>query len=188
MRWSAADASVPSMWNLEVLAIEIDLNIPVQLVVRVLDRVVANRGYPLKIRMDNGPELVSQMLAQWAEDHGVVLEFILPYSIGVTGMFAVQSAWIVELFGAQTRLAAITSSKALGALTSGGIAPVICAALLVAYGDLWVIGGYMMLLSLVSIVAAVILPETAGRDLVDDNDAIFKLKKTRREAKEFNLS
>ncbi|ASN83978.1 IS3 family transposase [Pectobacterium versatile] len=65
-------------FNREVLAIEIDLNIPAQRVVRVLDRIVANRGYPLKMRMDNGPELVSLTLAQWAEQHGVALEFIKP--------------------------------------------------------------------------------------------------------------
>ena len=65
-------------FNREALAIEIDLNIPAQRVVRVLDRIVANRGYPLKMRMDNGPELVSLTLAQWAEEHGVILEFIRP--------------------------------------------------------------------------------------------------------------
>lgn len=30
------------------------------------------------MRMDNGPELISLALAQWAEDHGVMLEFIKP--------------------------------------------------------------------------------------------------------------
>ncbi|SXF38576.1 integrase catalytic subunit [Klebsiella variicola] len=30
------------------------------------------------MRMDNGPELVSLTLAQWAEEHGVMLEFIRP--------------------------------------------------------------------------------------------------------------
>lgn len=52
-------------FNHEALAIEIDLNIPAQRVIQVLDRIVANRGYPLKMRMDNGPELVSLVLAQW---------------------------------------------------------------------------------------------------------------------------
>ncbi|MGP2416572.1 IS3 family transposase [Pantoea ananatis] len=60
-------------FNREVPALEIDLNIPAQRVVRVLDRIVANRGYPLKMRMDNGPALT-----QWAEEHGVMLEFIRP--------------------------------------------------------------------------------------------------------------
>ncbi|EOS93327.1 transposase [Erwinia tracheiphila PSU-1] len=65
-------------FNREALAIEIDLNIPAQRVVRVPDRIVAQRGYPLKMRMDKGPELISLALAQWAEDHGVMLEFIRP--------------------------------------------------------------------------------------------------------------
>jgi putative transposase len=42
----------------------------------VLDRIVANRGYLLKMLMDNGPELISLALAQWAEDCSVMLEFI----------------------------------------------------------------------------------------------------------------
>ncbi|NYY79752.1 hypothetical protein DMH17_06675 [Raoultella planticola] len=37
-----------------------------------------NRGCPLKMRMDNGSELVSLALAQWVEEHGVMLEFIKP--------------------------------------------------------------------------------------------------------------
>lgn len=65
-------------FNREALATEIDLNIPAQPVVRILERIVANRGYPLKMRMDNGPELVSLALAQWAKEHGVTLEFIKP--------------------------------------------------------------------------------------------------------------
>ncbi len=65
-------------FNREALAIEIDLNIPAQRVMRVLDRNVANRGYPLRMRMDNDLELVLRILAQWAEEHGVMLEFIRP--------------------------------------------------------------------------------------------------------------
>lgn len=65
-------------FNREALAIEIDLIIPAQRVVRVLDRIAASRGYPLKMRMDNGQELISVALAQWAEEHGVMLEFIKP--------------------------------------------------------------------------------------------------------------
>ncbi len=65
-------------FNPEALAIEIDLNIPAQRVIRVLDRIIAYRGYPLKLRMDNGPEFISLTLAQWTEDHDVQLEFIQP--------------------------------------------------------------------------------------------------------------
>ncbi|OUF04859.1 hypothetical protein AZ021_004524 [Enterobacter ludwigii] len=38
-------------FNREALAIEIDLNIPAQRVINVLDRIVVNRSYPLKMRM-----------------------------------------------------------------------------------------------------------------------------------------
>ncbi len=62
----------------EALAIEIDLNIPAQRVDWVLDRIVVNRGHPLKMQMDKGPELVSLALAQWAEEYDVQLEFIKP--------------------------------------------------------------------------------------------------------------
>lgn len=65
-------------FNREALAIEIDLNIPAPRVIRVLYRAVASRGYPLKMRMNNGPQLVSLALAQCAEEHGVQLEFIKP--------------------------------------------------------------------------------------------------------------
>jgi putative transposase len=65
-------------FNREALAIEIDLNIPAQRMTRVLDSMVVNRGYPLKMRMDNGPELVSLALAQWTEEHGMTLDFIKP--------------------------------------------------------------------------------------------------------------
>lgn len=49
--------------------VSIPHNLPASRVVRVLDRIEGNRDYPLKMRMDNGPELVSLALAQWAEEH-----------------------------------------------------------------------------------------------------------------------
>lgn len=65
-------------YNREALAIEVDLNLPAQRVIRVLDRIVTRRGLPAKIRMDNGPELTSVKLAEWAEQHDVMLDFIQP--------------------------------------------------------------------------------------------------------------
>lgn len=46
--------------------------------VRVLDRIAANRGYPVMLRMDNGPEFISLALAEWAERHAEKMEFIQP--------------------------------------------------------------------------------------------------------------
>lgn len=50
-------------FNREALAIEIDLNLPAQRVIRVLDRIALERGYPL-LRVDNGPEFISLALAE----------------------------------------------------------------------------------------------------------------------------
>jgi putative transposase len=65
-------------YNREGLAIEVDHSLPAPRVVRVLDRVAAVRSYPNRLRADNGPELTSVALAEWAEEHGVELEFIQP--------------------------------------------------------------------------------------------------------------
>lgn len=46
--------------------------------IRVLNRIVATREYPLQLRMNNRPEFISLALALWAEKHGVSLEFISP--------------------------------------------------------------------------------------------------------------
>lgn len=62
----------------EGLAIEVDLNLPSERIVRVLERIAAWRGYPQKLRLDNGPELIAIALAEWAEEHKVQLEFIEP--------------------------------------------------------------------------------------------------------------
>jgi putative transposase len=70
--------NVADDFNREVLAIEIDLNLPAARVVRVLERIAAWRGYPSQIRMDNGPEFIAAALADWAQQHGVVLDFIEP--------------------------------------------------------------------------------------------------------------
>ena len=65
-------------YNREALTIEVDRSLPAGRVVRVLDRAAAWRGYPKKLRVDNGPELTSVRLADWADDNDVELEFTEP--------------------------------------------------------------------------------------------------------------
>ncbi len=65
-------------FNREVLTIEVARSLTAAHVVETLNRVAAWRGYPEKLRVDNGPELTSIRLADWAEQHGVTLEFIKP--------------------------------------------------------------------------------------------------------------
>jgi len=65
-------------FNREALAIEIDFSLPARRVIQTLDRLAAWRGYPVKLRLDNGPEFVAVEMAAWAEEHRVILEFIKP--------------------------------------------------------------------------------------------------------------
>jgi putative transposase len=60
------------------LAIEADLNLPGARVICTLERIAAWRGYPAKLRLDNGPEFVVLALAEWAERKGITLDFIEP--------------------------------------------------------------------------------------------------------------
>lgn len=65
-------------YNREVLAIEIDLSLPALRVTRVLESIIRQRGKPQRIRLDNGPEFISHLLADWAKQQGIHLEFIQP--------------------------------------------------------------------------------------------------------------
>ena len=65
-------------FNREGLAIEIDFSLPSERVVRTLNQIIAWRGRPLAIRVDNGPEYVSGRLQTWAEKAGIGLIYIQP--------------------------------------------------------------------------------------------------------------
>jgi putative transposase len=63
----------------ESLAIEVDTSLSGARVARVLDQVIERRGAaPGEITLDNGPELTSKALDQWAYERGVRLRFIEP--------------------------------------------------------------------------------------------------------------
>ena len=66
-------------YSREALIIAVDTSIGGHRVACLLDRQAAVRdAYPGSIVCDNGPEFISHALDQWAEEHGVKLEFIQP--------------------------------------------------------------------------------------------------------------
>lgn len=65
-------------FNREGLGIEADLSLPAARVIRSLERIIQWRGKPGAIRCDNGPEYISGALQQWAEQHGIKLDYIQP--------------------------------------------------------------------------------------------------------------
>jgi putative transposase len=65
-------------YNREALRIEIDTSLPAARVIRALDEPIETRGKPWRLRLDNGPELVSRVLAAWARRQTIELVFIQP--------------------------------------------------------------------------------------------------------------
>ena len=65
-------------YNRESLAIEIDTSLPAMRVIRVLERLLEFRGKPESIRVDNGPEFISDRLRLWCEERNIHLQFIQP--------------------------------------------------------------------------------------------------------------
>lgn len=88
--------TVVDAFSRESLAIEVDTSLPGVRVARVLDRIVEERGVPREITLDNGPELTSRALDQWAYERGVRLRFIEPGK-------PVQNAFIESFNGRRLR-------------------------------------------------------------------------------------
>lgn len=65
-------------YSRECPLIVVERSLPGPRIVRELDRVVAERGAPEWIRVDNGPEFISRALDAWAHEKGVQLVFIRP--------------------------------------------------------------------------------------------------------------
>ena len=65
-------------FNREALGIEVDFSLPAERVARALSQIIEQRGRPLAIRCDNGPEYVGTVLTTWAAKRGIRLEYIQP--------------------------------------------------------------------------------------------------------------
>ena len=65
-------------FNRESIWQEVQHSYPAELVVRALEIISLERGLPVRIRVDNGPEYISSILAQYCKERGVKLDFIEP--------------------------------------------------------------------------------------------------------------
>ena len=62
----------------ECVAVEVDTSLPGERVCRVLESAVGQRGRPMSIVVDNGPEFRGRTLQAWSEQRQVSLRFIEP--------------------------------------------------------------------------------------------------------------
>ncbi len=70
--------SVVDAYTRECLALEADTSLGSGRVIRVLERLIAERGAPESLRSDNGPEFTSRRMIGWVEEHKITLIHIQP--------------------------------------------------------------------------------------------------------------
>jgi putative transposase len=62
----------------ECLAISVAYSLPSTAVIAALESVIAQRGQPVRLSLDNGSEFRSRIFDAWAADRGITLQFIQP--------------------------------------------------------------------------------------------------------------
>lgn len=96
----------------------------------------------------------------------VITALVIGVNIGHDSMYGPQAAWFAELFGTTVRYSGASIGYAVGAVIGGGITPLVAAALLALNGGQpWCVAAYVVVLSLPTIAAAWLAPETLHRDL-----------------------
>lgn len=112
------------------------------------------------------------MLLETREPIIVIGTIIVGMCVASLGIFSVQAAWGVELFGVTNRYTKMAVAKELGSIMSGGTAPLVASALLSFTGHWWPIAIYFMFMAGIGLVTTFFAPETRGRDLNLPDDAI----------------
>lgn len=91
----------------------------------------------------------------------ITLATVIALNIANDAMYGPQAVYFSELFGTKVRLSGANIGYAVGAVLSGGLAPLIAAALVVANdGKVWGVGLYLIALGVISTVCALIARET----------------------------
>ena len=65
-------------FNCESLGIKVYTSFPSLRVIRVLEKLIDQRGAPSNIRCDNGPEFISHKLEEWCSNKKITIQFIQP--------------------------------------------------------------------------------------------------------------
>jgi MFS transporter, MHS family, metabolite:H+ symporter len=130
---------------------------PVYIVFTTLTALLA---FPLMLGITSGNNLA------------MVLSMMIALNIGVLGLFSLESVTMAELFGSRTRFTQLALAKEIGGILATAIGPVVAAGLTAATGSWWPIAAMLVVYSLITLVSAVLAPETRGRDLVLLEDAV----------------
>lgn len=115
--------------------------------------------------------------AWWMIDNGnpwlVSIAIVGGFAIGANSMLGSQCAHFSELYGNRYRYSGVALSREVGAMLSGGLAPVLGIFLVgITGGAFWVLGVYTMVLATLTLVGTWLSVETRGRSLTDLADAV----------------
>jgi len=102
----------------------------------------------------------------------IYLGLILGVAVGVGAMFGPQAAYFAEMFGARLRYSGFAFARELGSILAGGPAPFLAASLLIwGGGQPWGVALYMIVLSLITVIAVYFGPETYRSNIGADTGA-----------------
>jgi MFS family permease len=102
----------------------------------------------------------------------IILVIVVGFMLACQGIVGVQMSYFPELFGSRYRYAGVTLGREFSSIIGGGVAPLICTALLTAFSNSWIpVAVYMSLTMLVSFITVRLSPETLNRDLTVPENA-----------------
>ncbi|MEV4648168.1 MFS transporter [Saccharopolyspora sp. NPDC049357] len=102
----------------------------------------------------------------------ITVAIVLGFILACHGSVGVQMSYFPELFGNRYRYAGVALGREFSSVVGGGVAPLICAGLMAAFGGSWVpVAIYMMVIMAISFIASLVAPETKDRDLNVAHDA-----------------
>ncbi|AXG76681.1 MFS transporter [Streptomyces paludis] len=102
----------------------------------------------------------------------ITVAIVIGFILACQGAVGVQMSFFPELFGSRYRYAGVTLGREFSSVIGGGVAPLICTALVTAFSGSWIpVAVYMMLITAVSLIATRMAPETLDRDLSLPTDA-----------------
>ena len=99
--------------------------------------------------------------APWLITLALVVTMTLTHAL----LFGPKAAFMPELFRSQVRYSGASLGANVAAALSGGFSPLIATALLAWAGSYWAVSLYIIALSVITIIATLMTPETAGHAL-----------------------
>ncbi len=95
----------------------------------------------------------------------IFASYIIIHNTSVLALASLENLTMAEIFGGRTRYTQIALAKELAAIVATGASPVVAAALVNRYHTWWPLAVMIIFFTFCTLMAAIAMPEVAGRDL-----------------------